>query len=115
MKIHDFKLIKFGEKTLTGKIYSKDSLKFIDKDYLGYVNYDASTIGIIDAIAFSIEKLRIVGEYLVCDVNIINGKSTELLTWIDQFDIGITSFGDWDDESGIISNAEIISFVAYPI
>lgn len=114
MKFEDFKIVKFGEKTIAGNVYSIDQLKFdCNREYVGYVNYEASVVGLKDAAAFVVEKLRVQEGYLVGDLHIANGKATELLIWISDFNVGITSYGSVDDDGNVI-DAEIISFVAYP-
>ena len=115
MKIENYKFIEFGVETEQGKIYTKEDLLInSEATYLGYVSFEAAEREFLDAVAFSVEKVRVQDGWLVGDINVINGKATELLNWISEFTVSIVAFGSIEPITNKVINAELHSFVATP-
>jgi hypothetical protein len=113
MKIEKLELLDLNELNYDKRLLEYDATK----SYLGYLDFDASTSGFKDAVAFSVENVTEINNKLVGDFNVINAKGTELLVWIDEFTIKPTIEITIDEdiiESNNVLSSKLISFVAYP-
>lgn len=114
MKIENIELLDFSKTE-----YSTDILQFDkNKMYLGFMDEESAQHGLLlEAVAFGVDNLHIADNKLYGNFNLINAKATELLVWIDTFDVNPVVKGvveEGDDGSQTVLSAELVSFFATP-
>lgn len=111
MKIENLEILSFSDRK-----YSEDTFKYdSDRSYVGYLDKDAAISKFKNAAAFCVDKLRIENGKLFGDLNIINAPASELLVWINSFELSPLLNCGVDEISGEIVEVELDSFIASPI